>query len=181
MGEYYFNLSKRSANKAKKIHIEEENLGSKKLFYENIYHALQEAKTPYELELLFPKRAKALRKKEKLRDGELFWIEDYKVLVGRNSSENQKLLEIAKANDIWMHIRDIPSSHVIIRTDKQSLPESVIASAAKLCVDFSIQRAGDYEVDYTKRKFIRVQEGSNVLYNQYQTIKVTKEGVEIRV
>jgi predicted ribosome quality control (RQC) complex YloA/Tae2 family protein len=181
ISDYYFNLSKRSRNKAKNIHIEKSNLESKKTFYENIYYALQQANTPYELELLVPKRAKLLRKKEKLKEGELFWIEDYKVLVGRNSNENQKLLQIAKANDVWMHVRDIPSSHVIIRTDKQNLPDSVLQAAAKLCVDFSVKNPGDYEVDYTKRKFVKVQEGSNVLYNKYDTIRVTKEGVEIRV
>jgi len=181
MPDYFFNLAKRAKSKAKNIHIEQENLQSKKDFYDNIYYALEQAKEPYELELLVPKRAKALRKKEKLREGELFWIEDYKVLVGRNSNENQKLLEIAKANDLWMHIRDVPSSHVIIRTDKQNLPDSVIQAAAKLCVDFSVKNPGDYEVDYTKRKFVKVQEGSNVLYNKYDTIRVTKEGVEIRI
>lgn len=181
MSDYYFNLSKRAKNKAHKVHIEQENLETKKNFYDNIYFALAQAKEPYELELLVPKRAKSQRKKEKLKEGELFWIEGYKVLVGRNSNENQKLLGIAKANDIWMHIKDVPSSHVIIKTDKQNLPLSVIQSAGKLCVDFSVKSAGDYEIDYTKRKFVKVQEGSNVLYNKYETLKVTKEGVEIRI
>jgi len=181
ISDYFFNLAKRARNKARNVHIEKENLYSKKNFYDNIYYALEQAKEPYELELLVPKRAKSQRKKEKLKEGELFWIEDYKVLVGRNSNENQKLLEIAKANDLWMHIRDIPSSHVIIKTDKQNLPDSVIQAAAKLCVDFSVKNPGDYEVDYTKRKFVKVQEGSNVLYNKYDTIRVTKEGVEIRI
>jgi len=181
ISDHFFNLAKRAKSKAKNVHIEKDNLQSKKDFYDNIYYALEQAKEPYELELLVPKRAKSQRKKEKLREGELFWIEDYKVLVGRNANENQKLLEIAKANDLWMHIRDVPSSHVIIRTDKQNLPDSVIQAAAKLCVDFSVKNPGDYEVDYTKRKFVKVQEGSNVLYNKYDTIKVTKEGVEIRV
>ncbi len=181
MSDYFFNLAKRAKNKAKNVHIEKENLQSKKAFYENIYYALEQANDPYELELLVPKRGKSQRKKERLKEGELFWIEDYKVLVGRNSNENQKLLEMAKANDLWMHIRDVPSSHVIIRTDKQNLPDSVLKAAAKLCVDFSVKNPGDYEVDYTKRKFVKVQEGSNVLYNKYDTISVTKEGVEIRV
>jgi len=180
MSDYYFNLSKRAKNKAVNIHIERENLESKKLFYDNIYHSIKQAKTPYELELLVPKRAKSQRKKERLKDGELFWIEDYKVFVGRNSNENQKLLEMAKSNDLWMHIRDMRSSHVIIRTDKQNLPSSVIEAAAKLCVDFSTKNAGEYEVDYTKRKFVKVQEGSSVLYNKYETIRVRKEGIEIR-
>ena len=181
ISDYFFNLAKRAKSKAKNVHIEQENLQSKKDFYDNIYYALEQAKDPYELELLVPKRAKSQRKKERLKEGELFWIEDYKVLVGRNSNENQKLLELAKANDMWMHIRDVPSSHVIIRTDKQNLPDSVLRAAAKLCVDFSVKNPGDYEVDYTKRKFVKVQEGSNVLYNKYDTISVTKEGVEIRV
>ena len=181
MSDYFFNLAKRAQNKAKNVHIEKENLQSKKTFYDNIYYALEQAKEPYELELLVPKRAKSQRKKERLRDGELFWIENYKVIVGRNSKENQKLLEMAKANDLWMHVRDVPSSHVIIRTDKQNLPDSVLNAAAKLCVDFSVKNPGDYEVDYTKRKFVKVQEGANVLYNKYDTIRVTKEGVEIRV
>lgn len=181
MPDYYFNLSKRAKSKAKNIHIELENLNSKMAFYENIYYALEQASTPYEVELLVPKRAKSLRKKEKLREGELFWIEGYKVFVGRNSNENQKLLSIAKSNDLWMHIKGVRSSHVIIRTDKQNLPDSVIHAAAKLCVDFSVRNAGDYEVDYTKRKFVKIQEGSSVLYNKYDTIRITKEGVEIRV
>ena len=181
MSDYYFNLSKRAKSKAKNVHIEQENLSSKKTFYENIYTALEEANTTYALELLVPKRAKSLRKKEKLREGELFWIEDYKVFVGRNSNENQKLLGLAKSNDIWMHTREIPGSHVIIRTDKQNLPESVLQAAAKLCVDFSTGQPGNYLVDYTKRKFVKIQEGSSVEYDKYQTLSVLKEGIEIRV
>ena len=180
ISDYYFNLSKRAKSKAKNVYIEKENLESKKAFYDNIYYALEQAKEPYELELLVPKKAKSLRKKEKLREGELFWIEDYKVMVGRNSSENQKLLSLAKGNDIWMHTREIPGSHVIIRTDKQNLPDSVLEAAAKLCVDFSVKSPGDYLVDYTKRKFVKVQEGSNVEYDKYKTIAVRKDGIEIR-
>ena len=180
MPDYFFNLAKRAKNKAKNVYIEKDNLESKKSFYDNIYYALEQANTPYELELLVPKRAKSLRKKEKLREGELFWIENYKVMVGRNSNENQKLLSLAKSNDIWMHTREIPGSHVIIRTDKQNLPDSVLEAAAKLCVDFSVKSPGDYLVDYAKRKFVKVQEGSNVEYDKYQTIAVRKDGIEIR-
>jgi len=181
MSDYFFNLAKRAKNKAKNVYIEKENLESKKAFYNNIYYALEQAKEPYELELLVPKRGKSQRKKEKLKEGELFWIEDYKVMVGRNSNENQKLLSLAKSNDIWMHIREIPGSHVIIRTDKQNLPDSVIEAAAKLCVDFSTDQPGNYLVDYTKRKFVKIQEGSNVEYDKYQTVAILKEGIEIRV
>ncbi len=180
MSEHYFNLSKRAKSKAKNVHIEQDNLESKKAFYENILYAIENATTLYDLELLVPKRGKQQRKKEKMRFGELFWIEDYKVMVGRNSNENQKLLQAAKGNDIWMHTREIPGSHVFIRTDKQNLPDSVLEAAAKLCVDFSAKSPGDYLVDYTKRKFVKIQEGSNVEYDKYQTIAIRKDGIEIR-
>jgi predicted ribosome quality control (RQC) complex YloA/Tae2 family protein len=180
MSEYFFNLAKKMRTKAKNIHIEKENLLTKRDFYSNMYHAINQASSSHELELLLPKRAKSQRKKEKIKECELFWIDDYKILIGRNAKENQALLRLAKSNDLWMHIRDIPSSHLIIKTDKQNLPQSVIEKAAKLCVDFSLKQAGDYDVDYCKRRFVKIQEGSNVEYDKYQTIRVRKEGVEIR-
>jgi predicted ribosome quality control (RQC) complex YloA/Tae2 family protein len=180
ISEYFFNQGKRAKTKAKNVHIEEENLSTKINFYNNMYHAIQQASSSHELELLVPKRAKAQRKKEKIKECELFWVDDHKVLIGRNSKENQALLKLAKSNDIWMHIRDIPSSHLIIKTDKQNLPDSIIEKAAKLCVDFSLTQAGDYEVDYCKRRFVKIQEGSNVEYDKYKTVRVRKEGIEIR-
>jgi len=180
ISEYFFNQAKRAKSKSKNIHIEEENLRTKRDFYKNMYYAIEQAKDSAELELLVPKKVKSQRKKEKIKECELFWIDDYKVLIGRNSKENQSLLKIAKSNDLWMHIRDIPSSHLIIKTDKQNLPESVIKKAAKLCVDFSLTQAGDYDVDYCKRRFVKIQESSSVEYDKYQTIRVRKEGIEIR-
>jgi len=180
MSEYFFNQAKRARKKAKNIHIEKENLSTKVDFYANMYHAVKQAQNSQELELLVPKKGKSQRKREKVKEYELFWIDDHKVLIGRNSKENQALLKVAKSNDIWMHIRNIPSSHLIIKTDKQNLPDSVIGKAAKLCVDFSLTKAGDYEVDYTKRRFVKIQEGSNVEYDKYKTVRVRKEGIEIR-
>ena len=180
MSEYFFNQAKRAKSKSKNVHIEEENLRTKRDFYKNMYHAIAQAKDTAELELLVPKKVKSQRKKEKIKECELFWIDDYKVLIGRNSKENQALLKIAKSNDLWMHIKGIPSSHLIIKTDKQNLPDAVIEKAAKLCVDFSLTQAGDYDVDYCKRRFVKIQEGSSVEYDKYQTIRVRKEGIEIR-
>ena len=180
ISEYFFNLAKRAKAKAKNISIEKENLEGKLKFLENIKSALNQTNNLYEIELLVPKQAKSKQKKQKQRVGELFWIEGYKILVGRNAKENIALLKEAKANDIWMHTRDIPGSHVIIRTDKQNLPQSLLESAAKLCVDFSTSNPGNYLVDYTKRKFVKIKEGSNVEYDKYKTISILKEGIEIR-
>ena len=180
ISEYFFNLAKRLKNKAKNIEIERVNLQDRLNFFSNIKSAVINSNDIEQIKLLVPKQANKKQKREK-RVGEQFFIDGYKIYVGKNSKENIEILKEAKANDIWMHVRDISGSHVIIRTDKQNIPQSVIESAAKLCVDFSTKMPGNYEVDYTKRKFVKITDGSRVEYDKYKTIPVLKEGVEIRV
>jgi hypothetical protein len=43
-----------------------------------------------------------------------------------------------------------------------------------------LTQAGDYDVDYCKRRFVKIQEGSSVEYDKYKTVRVRKEGIEIR-
>ncbi len=179
-GDYFFTMAKKAKNKAVHVHIERENLESKVSFYKTLLDLINNATTTEQLAPFMPQKSGQKKEKNKTDDTQIFWIEGYKVFIGRNKKENKKLLSLAKANDIWMHIQNIPSSHVIIKTDKQSIPGSVIRNAAKLCVDFSTDKAGEYKVDFTKRKFVKPQEEANVFYTNYETIIITKEGVEIR-
>ncbi|MBN2721764.1 MAG: DUF814 domain-containing protein [Campylobacterales bacterium] len=180
MGEYFFTMAKKAKNKAVHVHIERENLQSKVSFYKTLLELIDDATSTEQLIPFMPQKSGQKKEKKKTDDSQIIWLEGYKVLIGRNKKENKKLLSLAKANDVWMHIQGVPSSHVIIKTDKQSIPGSVIKSAAKLCVDFSTDKAGEYKVDFTKRKFVKTQEEANVLYTNYETIIITKEGVEIR-
>ena len=104
-----------------------------------------------------------------------FIFNGFKIMVGRNSNENAKILSVSKKDDLWMHIRDIPSSHVIIVSKKQQFPISVIEKSAQLCVDMSVSQSGKYIVDYTRRGYVRVQNGSNVLYTHQKSIVVKKD------
>jgi len=111
-------------------------------------------------------------KKEKKADENIakFMFDDYMILVGKNEKGNIKLLKNANANDYWLHIKNYPGSHVIIKNNKLSLPENVLQKAAQLAVAFSGKEEG--EVDYTKRKFVKIKEGANVEYGKYSTLKV---------
>jgi predicted ribosome quality control (RQC) complex YloA/Tae2 family protein len=171
ISEMFFNRSKKAKQKAKHLHIEEESLRSKIEHIKLFIHTVQEAKESAKIELLFPK--KLHNKKEKVDDSiEVFWIEGYKVQLGKNEKGNIKLLESAKAKDIWLHLKDRPSCHVIIKTDKQNLPEHIIYEAARLCVDFTTTSKDKYLVDYTPRREVSIQHGAQVLYNKYKTIEV---------
>ena len=78
------------------------------------------------------------------------------------------MLDLAKKDDIWLHLKDAPSAHVIIKTNKSKVPEDVLEMAAKFCVEFSVKGAGRYEVDYTKRENLRRENGANVHLHKLQ-------------
>jgi len=171
ISDMYFTRSKKAKQKAKNLHIEEESLSSKIKHIKLFIDVVKNAKNSAKIELLFPKKIK--NKKLKTNDSiEVFWIEGYKVQLGKNEKGNIELLKNARAKDIWLHLKDQPSCHVIITTDKQSLPENIIKSAARLCVEFTTTSKDRYLVDYTPRREVTIQHGANVLYNKYKTIEI---------
>ena len=171
ISEMFFSKSKKAKQRAKHLHIEEESLRSKIEHLKLFINVVQEAKDVAKIELLFPKKVQ--NKKTKHNDAiEVFWIEGYKVQLGKNEKGNIELLKNARAKDIWLHMKDRPSAHVIITTDKQNLPQNIILAAARLCVEFSTASKDRFLVDYTPRREVTIQNGANVLYNKYKTIEV---------
>jgi len=171
ISEMFFAKSKKSKQRAKHLYIEEESLRSKIEHIKLFIHTVEVAKDVAKIELLFPKRVQ--NKKIKVDDSiETFWIEGYKVQLGKNEKGNVTLLQKARAKDVWIHMKDQPSCHVIIKTDKQNLPEKIIKSAARLCVDFTTTAQDKFLVDYTPRREVTIQSGANVLYNKYKTIEI---------
>jgi len=167
----FFTRSKKAKQKALHLHIEKESLSSKIEHIKLFISTVQEAKDISKIQLLFPKNVQA--KKVKTNDSiEIFWIDGYKIGLGKNEKGNIELLKNARARDIWVHMKDRPSAHVIITTDKQNIPMHVIEAAAGLCVDFTTAQKDRFLVDYTPRREVTIQNGANVLYNKYKTIEI---------
>ena len=173
----FYARSKKLRAKALGVEIEKRNLSEMIEFYEGLKSLLKEAKSAYELEILSPKN-KAKQRERQIKDvsenAEIFYVREFKILVGRNEKGNINLLDLAKKDDIWLHLKDAPSAHVIIKTNKSKVPEDVLEMAAKFCVEFSVKGAGRYEVDYTKRENLRRENGANVTYTNYKTIIINK-------
>ena len=166
-----FARSKKAKQKALHSHIQKSSIESKIEHIKLFIHTVQEAKDVAKIALLFPKHVQA--KKIKTNDSiETFWVEGYKVSLGKSEKGNIELLENSRAKDIWLHMRGRASAHVIITTDKQNIPISVIEQAARLCVDFTMFQKDRYLVDYTPRREVNIQSGASVLYNKYKTIEV---------
>lgn len=89
------------------------------------------------------------------RDGFVLWL-------GRNSRQNEQVtFKTANAQDIWLHARDVPGAHLIIRNDGRRISEQLIAEAAAVAAWYS-KRSNDanVQVDYTRVKYVRAIKGA---------------------
>ncbi len=174
--DLFFKRSKKFKQKAKHSSIERENLESKIAFLQNLKNMVTLAKSSDEVELLVPKQKRTDKKERNLDSNiENFYILGYKISIGKNEKGNAKLLKSAKMGDIWMHLKDIPSTHVIISNAKKSPPSEVLEFGAKLCVNFTTAQTGTFLVDYTYRRDVKVIQGAKVEYKNFKTISVKKE------
>ena len=102
------------------------------------------------------------------------------ILVGKNNRQNDYLtLKLASSNDMWLHTKNIPGSHVIIRKTLQSIPENTLHEAALLAAYHSKARmSSSVPVDYTIVKNVNKPSGAKpgmVIYVNYKTIVVKGE------
>lgn len=103
------------------------------------------------------------------------------VLVGRNNIENDWLtMKFASKTDVWMHTKDIPGSHVIVRLDDgrnvNDLPAELIYEAASIAAYHSKAGGGDnVPVDYVPVRYVKKPNGSKpgmVIFTHNQTVYV---------
>lgn len=167
-----FKKAKKAKQKALNISLEKDNLDEKLAYLKRLIKSIENSNTMDECEFLYPKKDRNQTKTKKAQAYESFFFEGYKIMLGTSERENQYLLKNSKASDFWFHLKDRPSSHVIVQNSKKTIPDSVIEQAAVLCAKFSVDFAGDYEVDFTQRRNVKIQSGSNVLYNPYTTIGI---------
>nr|AGJ76581.1 fibronectin/fibrinogen-binding protein [Campylobacter ureolyticus ACS-301-V-Sch3b] len=169
-----FDESKKLRQKASGVKFEKANLNEKIEFFQNLKELVKNVSNLDEIEALFPKKSKKLPLNKESEIIENFYIGDFKISVGKNEKGNISLLKNSKKDDFWFHLKDIPSTHVIVKTNKQNLSDEIIKIAAKICVNFSVKNSGNFEVDYTKRANVKVVDGAFVNYINYKTITILK-------
>ncbi|MGC9372422.1 MAG: NFACT family protein, partial [Thermovirgaceae bacterium] len=132
-----------------------------------------------EMGLLHPPGKKRPRKPLPYRR---FDLDGAFVLVGRNERGNRHVtFDLAKGNDIWLHARDVPGSHVVLRRldgkeSSFSPDDRRLLFAASLAAYHSKNRgAGKVLVDYTERKHVIPQKGAvaDVTYHHGRSVTVS--------
>jgi predicted ribosome quality control (RQC) complex YloA/Tae2 family protein len=170
-----FKKSKRLKQKCEHIHIQHQHLLSKLEFNKKIFAIIDKSSSTERINFYLPSNKMTKKRGKKEDNYKKFFYNGFKIALGRNEEENATLLKESKKDDIWFHIKDLPSAHVVIQTNKKSVPEDVLKTASSVCVEFSKTSKGFYLVDYTKRSNVKVVKKSNVIYTNHKTIKVYKE------
>ena len=86
-----------------------------------------------------------------------FCIDGFKIFIGKNSKENEILtFKKSSSEDIWLHVKQIPGSHVIIKTEKQIVPIETLEKVASVAAFYSSGKdSGKITVDYTFIKNVK--------------------------
>lgn len=100
------------------------------------------------------------------------------ILVGKNNKQNDYLTnKLARRDEIWLHTKDIPGSHVVIRSLEPN--DETLLEAAKLAAYFSkAKESSSVPVDYTKIRHVKKPSGAKlgfVTYDNQQTVYVTPD------
>ncbi len=163
--EQYYRKSKNEKIEQQKT---EENILARELKLEVITQQLrtvEQAKSLKELRTISKDTANSAGKKG-MTTGEApfrkFSEDGFEIWVGRNARNNDLLTQqYAHKEDLWLHARDSPGSHVIIRHQSgKKIPGHVIEKAGGLAAWFSKRKNENMvPVIVTPRKFIRKAKG----------------------
>lgn len=179
---------------ALKIVSEQKKEAEKEIDYiESIIYSLERARTMEEINQIYneisenlasknemdlgKKKENSRKKQEEIKIQEVD-IKGYKVLIGKNNSQNDYLtFSLANREDLWFHAQKIHGSHVILKTaGQEEIPEDVIFEVARLAKENSKgANSSVVPIDYCKLKFVKRAQSRKlgmVNYTNFNTILV---------
>lgn len=157
-------------------------------YLESVIFAIENAESPEQLNqiqtelyeqgyLSKPRQKGKMAKPAPVQPLKIQSQDGFEILIGRNNKENDKLtFKIARKEDLWLHIKNFPGSHVVIRTEGKEVPDTTLTEAAEYAAWFSKGRsASKVEIDYTQVRNVKKPSGAKpgmVIYVDYKTIVV---------
>ena len=94
-------------------------------------------------------------RKEKIEILTYLTSNNTEILVGKNNIQNEYIThQVAKANDLWFHVKDAPGSHVVLKNPTNT--EEEIRTAAILAAYYSsYQSSSSVPVTYTLARYVK--------------------------
>jgi predicted ribosome quality control (RQC) complex YloA/Tae2 family protein len=112
----------------------------------------------------------------------VFEVEGFTIWVGKSAKDNDEMLRnFVHKDDLWLHARQVPGSHVIVRKKgKPAIPQQVVERAASLAAFYSKLKTDSLSpVIVTEVKFVRKVKGSapgSVVVDREKVILVAPKG-----
>jgi NFACT N-terminal and middle domains/NFACT protein RNA binding domain len=107
------------------------------------------------------------------------------IRVGRGARENHHLtFTVARPEDVWLHARDVPGAHVILRDDEGRAGSDDLREAAEVAAFFSEAKTeARVDVHVTRRKHLRPARGGpgRVVIAHSDTLRVAPRDPEGRL
>lgn len=104
------------------------------------------------------------------------------IFVGKNNVQNDRLTFAAMGDDWWLHVKDMPGSHVIVRNQHPS--QETLLFAAILAATFSSGKGSvKVPVDMTQRKYVKKPSGAKpgfVIYTHQKTVYVSPDESKVK-
>ncbi|HSF55601.1 MAG TPA: NFACT RNA binding domain-containing protein [Algoriphagus sp.] len=128
------------------------------------------------------KEDKAITKEVSGLPFKVFEFEGFTIWVGKSAKDNDEMLRgFVHKDDLWLHARQVPGSHVVIKMKGMAaLPNSVLERAAGLAAFYSKFKTETLApVIYTEAKFVRKVKGSapgSVMVDREKVIMVPPVG-----
>jgi predicted ribosome quality control (RQC) complex YloA/Tae2 family protein len=194
--QYYYRKYNKSKSAFNYARNEIETIRKEISYLESVLFAIENAQTSEELneislELKEQKyinkvKGKKLENPGSLRINPLSITsgDGFNILIGRNNKQNDRLtFKTARHEDIWLHVKNFPGSHTVIRTEGRDVPDSTLIEAAQYAAWYSKARnSSKVEVDYTTIRNVKKPSGAKpgmVNYFNYKTILVEPKKPDI--
>lgn len=81
---------------------------------------------------------------------------EYQILIGKNKYENEEIIKSSYLNDIWFHLDDYTSSHIILKSGDDNIPKKYLIKIAKMFSLYKKNLPKNYKVIYTNIKNIKL-------------------------
>jgi len=183
--QHYF-TKYRKAKTAEKMAAEQIEINMREIEYvESVLAAIDNAETTAELseirtELVSGGYIRETGKKQKPSPAVplKLTVDGFEVYIGKNNRQNDFVtFKVGRTEDIWLHVKDMPGSHAIIKTLRDTpTPDSVIEKVACYAAFYSKGRTSPLvPIDYTTVKNVKKPPGAKpgmVIYDKYKTAYV---------
>lgn len=95
----------------------------------------------------------------------------FHIYVGKNNLQNDELtFKFATGGDWWFHAKQMPGSHVVLKTEGADVPDRAFEEAARLAAYYSKGRGQDkVEIDYIQKKHVKKPAGAKPGFVVYYT------------